>query len=153
LSRWNTTGTRRDDTTRHGKHSCNTRVEHARWPERGAHVVSRPVTAKSISTWRERFPGWLSGKYCFALGYRFTHMLTPLADTVSYHITCYQQLEVPKRSISFSLFKGTVWPYLRSVLYVANVEKSFSYGIFYSVSSYPTIYYVRMSLFKERLRS
>lgn len=33
------------------------RVEHA-WPERGAHVVLRPVTAKSISTWRERFPGY-----------------------------------------------------------------------------------------------
>jgi hypothetical protein len=24
--------------------------------------------AKSISMQRERFPGWLSGKYCFALG-------------------------------------------------------------------------------------
>jgi len=80
--------------TWHGKQTlavcaCRPRVQQRSFVWNGARG---PVIAKSISVQRERFPGWLSGKYCSALGYRFTYTPTQLADTVSYvtyyHICC-----------------------------------------------------------------
>lgn len=77
---------------KHGRETDDTatanrqRAREARRSFAGRHAratfFASRATAKSISTWRERFPGWLSGKYCFALGYRFTHSL---ADPARWH--------------------------------------------------------------------